>query len=62
MTIVELTQLIMRQERMGWSRAMLEAIQRREAGERRRAEERERARQRRQARRQERGHAAAEEW
>ena len=51
MTIVELTQLIMRQEGWGWSKAMYEAILRRDAAEERRTQETTRARERRQSRR-----------
>lgn len=51
MTIVELTQLIMKQEGYGWSKAMYEAILRRDAAEARRTQESRRARERRQARR-----------
>ena len=47
LTIPELTEIIMRQERMGWSRAMLEAMERREAAEARRAHEAAQARARR---------------
>ena len=47
MTIVELTQLIMRQEGMGWSKAMAVAMDRREAAEQRKAQEAERTRERR---------------
>lgn len=51
MTITELAQLIMQQERVGWSKAIYEAIVRRDAGEARREQENARARERRAARR-----------
>jgi hypothetical protein len=46
--IVDLTQLIMKQEKVGWSKAMWIAMQRKEAAEQRRQAEAERARERRQ--------------